>query len=227
MGVEYVNVILVDNPLADPFDAELLSFTAKSGHEIALKAVLRKNEEEKVGVIGKSQGKLKVIEYSELSSEEGKARNEKGELRWALANLSLFCFRMDFIERIVQEKKELPWHFAKKEANLYARGMFYKAFIQKRETFIFDWLNFTDRAGALVYERERCFAPLKNKTGDASIETVRAALLESDRRIYQEISGLLPPKTEFELSQDFYYPSLQLLQKWKNRPLPDIDYIES
>ena len=49
-GVEYLNVIFVDNALADPFDPAFIGFTIHSQLDAALKAVHRNDPEEAVGV---------------------------------------------------------------------------------------------------------------------------------------------------------------------------------
>lgn len=151
MGVEQINFILVDNPLADPFDAELAGYHYRTNADATLKCVLRKNPEEKVGVIAKMGDKIAVIEYSELSVEEAK--------KYPLANISLFCFSMDFIQKCASHP--LPYHAA------------FKSNVWKRETFIFDNLKIATNVNLLLYPRSECFAPLKDK---ASISEVQKAL---------------------------------------------------
>ena len=56
-GIEYINVVLVDNPLADPFDPELCGFHAEMGSQITVKGVHKGDPEEKMGVILEEEGK--------------------------------------------------------------------------------------------------------------------------------------------------------------------------
>ncbi len=164
-GVEYLNIALVDNPLGDPYDAELVAFC--EGLDIAVKATKRRHAQERVGVIVEDGSKLRVIEYSEL--EDG------GD--YELANLSLFCMTMEFAKRAAAE--ELPLHRAHKAVPMWdgEKTVWPKApNAWKSEYFIFDILPLAERADVICYPREECFAPLKNAEGEESPETVRAAL---------------------------------------------------
>lgn len=213
-GIEYVHLILVDNPLADPFDPNLCGFHALSGGDVTLKAILREKAEERVGVVGCVKGKLKVIEYFELPEQERMAMQGQ-KLKWQVAHIGLYCFSMEFVQRA--QRIALPWHFAQKQAG--GKQIF------KCERFIFDLLDEAKAPRALVYPREETYAPLKNAKGENSPETVRAQLLEADRRQFSRISGL-QLQGDYELDPAFYYPNAELMRKWSKR-LPDAPYIES
>jgi UDP-N-acetylglucosamine/UDP-N-acetylgalactosamine diphosphorylase len=201
-GIEYVNVVLIDNPLADPFDPFLVAAHAESQVDVTLKCVPREHAAEKVGVVGLREGKVKVVEYLDLPQEE------KALSHWHVANISLFCFSMDFIAKVAEAS--LPWHLVRKGG------------LWKFETFIFDLLDYTDRTKVLLYPREETYAPLKNAMGEASLETVRLALLGADRRAYAHVSGLPAPEAPFELDPVFHYPTHELFETWKGKELPNI-----
>lgn len=224
-GVEYVHVILIDNPLADPFDAELLGFHARQNVEVTLKCTEKVRADEKVGVLVKQENYFQVVEYSELSEIEKQARRSDGKLKHCCANLSLFCFSLSFIRRLADEHLTLPLHKAWK-ATYYAdeKGVMRLAqqpMAWKFETFIFDWLTYTSQVAALLYPRKQCFAPLKNLTGADSPGTVRAALQQADRQAIEELTGLPAPDFPFELAADFYYPTSTLCEKWQGRVLTE------
>lgn len=206
-GVRYLNYVLVDNPLADPFDAALLGYHARQNLDITVKCIMRHHPQEKVGLLVKKEGKISVVEYSELPAAEGTATNSDGTLKHHCANISLFCFDMNFIKLASKKHAEMPLHPALKKAkSLLAKDHFAMAW--KFEAFIFDLLAFAARVNALLYPRERCFAPLKNFEGDDSPATVQQALLQEDRRRYQEATGLPPPEQPFELPPELYYSKL-------------------
>lgn len=157
-GVEYVSVVVVDNPLADPFDPELIGYHARTQNEVVMKAVMKERAEEKMGVIVRVGEKTKVVEYSEMKPSDTAAVDERGELLFGLGNTSLFSFRMDFIARLAEDPTcVLPWHIARKEAYI-DRGAIS---VKKYEAFIFDVLNYTEAVGVLLYPRQEIFAPLK------------------------------------------------------------------
>jgi UDP-N-acetylglucosamine/UDP-N-acetylgalactosamine diphosphorylase len=222
-GIEYVNIILVDNPLADPFDAELAGFHQRQQVEMTLKCTEKIEAEENVGVLVKQNSHCGVVEYSEMTSLEKRERRVDGRLKHCCANLSLFCFSLSFIHRMVSEHRSLPLHKAWK-ASQYTDEKGVSHFSShpiawKFETFIFDWLRYTRKVAALLYPREECFAPLKNLTGANSSETVRQALQQMDRKLIQSLTGLPPPDFPFELAADFYYPIQALQTKWKGKQI--------
>ncbi len=139
-GVEFVQVILVDNLLADPFDPNLIGIHAKRQAEVCIKVVHRTGPEEKVGVVGKKGGKICVIEYSEKPPQE-----------WNLASIGLFSFSMDFIEKV--KEVELPVHAVTRT--------FQGKPVIKREYFLFDVLPYSEKTEVILYPREKTFAPLK------------------------------------------------------------------
>ena len=175
-GVEYLNIIFVDNALADPIDPEFVGFAVRKGVDAALKAIERLSKQEKMGALAFQNGKIKVIEYSEMPEESN---------HFKLLNTGMFCLSMDFIEHLYKEMKtEFPLHLARKTAKLLLednnRYIQENVQVWKCERFIFDLLDYARSSAALVYPREMIYAPLKNATGEKSLETVRQALLLHD-----------------------------------------------
>lgn len=164
-GVTFLNVIFVDNALGDPFDAECVGLTARKNVEATLKAVPRLAPYEKMGALAEEGGKLKVIEYFELPKEGSS---------FAYSNTGMFCLSMAFIQYLVEDiKAEFPLHFARKKSPDVKGKEVWKC-----ERFLFDLLNYARSSCVLVYPREQIYCPLKNATGEYSLETVKAALLK-------------------------------------------------
>jgi len=219
-GVQIVNCVPIDNPLADPFDEELFGTHVQERSDATLKVIWKRDAEEPVGVLSQINGKTVVVEYSEMTQQEKTAVDELGNLKYRLANIGLQCFSIPFIKKVANQ--DLPLHKAKKEAALDGK----KILAWKFEEFIFDALPFADHVHALLYPRELTFAPLKNLKGEDSISTVKEALLAFDKQRYAMVTGVKPPEeARFELAPQFYYPTPELLQKWKDRPLPKEEYI--
>ncbi len=168
IGVEYLNVIFVDNVLGDPFDPEFLGFAARKNVDAAAKTIRRLHPAEKMGVLVEIEGRLKVIEYTEIPP----AIREGSE--FALANTGMFCIAMPFIAHLCGElKAEFPLHPARKTAQI-ASGE--KVSICKCERFLFDLLDYARSSAVLVYPREKIFAPLKNASGEDSPERIEKVL---------------------------------------------------
>lgn len=194
-GVEYISYILIDNPLADPFDPFLIGYHAIQKAEVTLKCVERIDIEEKVGIIVQEEGKILVKEYSELTAEE---RSD----RFPLANISLFCFSLAFAEKTVNAR--LPLHAAfKVSSRLLADGAVIKGDIPsiwKFERFIFDLLPYANRIALLVYPRDVCFAPLKKLSDLPQIQEV---MTRQDRNQMLQLTGKKYETNEIERS--YYY----------------------
>lgn len=201
-GIKYIQVIFIDNPLAEPYDPNQIGIHYKTGSEVSIKAIEKSDPNEKVGVIGNVEGKLQVVEYSQNPPKS-----------WKIANTGLFCFSMDFIEK--SKNLILPTYRVKKTIN--------NTPVYKTESFLFDILFHVSKAEVILYERGKTFAPLKEPS---DVEFVQKALLDRDRNIFQQLTGHFPENIVFELSASFHYPTKKIIEKWKNRPHPGSAYLE-
>lgn len=217
-GIRYLNFVMIDNPLADPFDKDLLAFHVKQNAELTLKCIERDDPEEKVGLIVRSNEKVKVVEYSEAP------KNIFCDTKsYSLANISLFLINMDAAFDLSHEI--MPLHAAIKPAIYFNEASATSAIklAWKFEYFIFDILEFLKKVEVLVYPKNLCFAPLKSSD---DIVKVQAALLESDRRVFKSVSNTEAPSWAFELDQQFYYPTEALKRKWLGQKAPSTSYID-
>ncbi len=228
MGIEEIVFIQVDNALSDPFDAELIGYHQRQQTQVTIKATYRQSTEEKVGIVVEHDGKIKVLEYTELPEDERVAINVDGSLQYQIANLSMFCFSMSFLQMLAKQPPErFPLHLAHKSHRVLGNdGQPQEIKAWKCERFIFDVLPYAERVSVLVYPRDLCYAPLKNGSGPDSLAGAQEALQHLDRRTFTAISGIEPPpERRFELAADFYYPTTELLNRWKGVSLPPTDYI--
>jgi UDP-N-acetylglucosamine/UDP-N-acetylgalactosamine diphosphorylase len=223
-GIKSLNYVLVDNPLADPYDTELVGFHQRNGGEVIIKCILRNDPFEKLGVLAQDQGKICVVEYSEIPKDKQTATKKDGKLLFPCGSISLFSFDMNFVKLAASNSHKMPLHSAFKasayvdEAGLPHQSKQPNAW--KFETFIFDCLPFAKRVKALTFSREDCFAPLKNFEGNDSPEQVQKALLQQAKKIFSKVTGKNPPSYPFELSQEFYYPTPDLISRWKEKNTP-------
>jgi UDP-N-acetylglucosamine/UDP-N-acetylgalactosamine diphosphorylase len=211
-GIQFVQVIAVDNPLALPFDPELFGFHDQEGNEATLVVGKRVRPEEKTGVIATVDGSIQVVEYMELNEEQREI------VAYPYANFGIYIFNLDFIERM--SKVKLPIHVAHKRVEGVP--------CRKYERFIFDVLPFSKKSSLLLAARVEAFAPLKNSIGEDTIDAVQSQMLEADREAFFRVAGIRPdPKRIFELDPTFYYPSADLLKRWQGKSLPETHYIEA
>lgn len=214
-GVRYVVFSLIDNPLADPFDEELVGKMIQGKLDVVIKAIDRENPNEKVGILVKNRKSVQVVEYTEFPKNLSCLRKDDGTLLFNLANISLFCLSMDFIEKVKNTYfKKMPLHKA------------FKANAWKFERYIFDMLPFAMNVETVVYPRNMCFSPLKNPDGDASPETVQKDLVASDRRVLEDLLGSSPPAEIQEIAQEYYYPTEEIVKNAKSILKVHTSYLE-
>lgn len=229
-GIEYVNFVQIDNPLADPYDANLVGLHSAKNCKATIKCIRRDDPEENVGILVKRKESIEIVEYTEISAQERIARAPDGLLKFLCANISAFCFGIDFIQEAASLTTKMPLHLASKAVCAVdeqgVKSIPAQPNAWKFERFIFDVLPMADSVAAVVYPREQVFAPLKNGQGKDSPKTVQQALQNSDRAVFEAVTGQKAPLTTFELSQDFYYPTPELYKKWKEQALPQADYYE-
>lgn len=224
-GIERVLLAPVDNPLTDPFCPRLLGYSAAKKVDLIVKAIERDDPEEKVGVVvGREDGRLAVIEYSELSEKVRYARTESGKLFYPYANISCFVVSMPLIEKVALAEEDRPLHKVYKPVQGYRedarQGRVQVQQGWKFETFIFDILDLTENAKVVAFPREEVFAPLKNKEGKDSPSTVKAALQEVDSSAFIKFFKSPPPPFPFELDAEFHYPTEELALYWEGRKPP-------
>eukprot|EP00913_Durusdinium_trenchii_P028493 g26721.t1 len=179
-GVEYLYYHQVDNPTAIICDPEILGLHAVRKSEMSTKVVAKKSPTEKMGVVVDVDGQTQIIEYSDLPEEiAGKTDEDGRPLFWA-GNMAIHVFDRAFLERMAAESDALPYHVAHKkveflddDGNAVAPDS-ENAF--KFERFIFDALPHATSALVVEADREREFNPVKNKEGNDSPKTAKAAL---------------------------------------------------
>ncbi len=176
-GLETLSYFQVDNPLVRPADPLFLGLHALRGADMSTKVVKKRDASEKVGVIGRIDGRLGCIEYSDLPVELREARAERTELLFCAGNIAVHAFELDFLERISRGGLHLPWHVARKAMKVVdERGAKVEVPGFKFETFVFDALAQAERSVTLEVDRSLEFSPVKNQSGEDSPASARRDL---------------------------------------------------
>lgn len=176
-GIRQFSYFQVDNPLVRPADALFIGLHDLAGARMSTKVVRKRDAGEKVGVIGRADGKLGCIEYSDLPGPLREARDSTGELLFGAGNIAAHVLALDFAEELTAEGLELPWHVARKRMKvLGAGGETEEVDGAKFETFIFDALGRSPASVTLEVDRALEFSPVKNAEGEDSPRSVRRDL---------------------------------------------------
>lgn len=176
-GIEWLNVYSVDNVLQRICEPAFIGATILSECTCGAKVVKKVCPEEKVGVLCERDGKPCIVEYYELPKELAEKRNGKGELVFPYGVILNYLFNVNALNRVISNK--LPYHLAKKAIPHIEGGKSVTPSEPngyKFETLVVDMVSLMGSCLAYEVEREKQFAPVKNKTGVDSVETARALL---------------------------------------------------
>jgi len=181
-GVEHFFYHQVDNPTVIMCDPALLGLHATAGSQLTTNVVRKVSPTEKMGVLADVNGRLEIIEYSELNTEQAHRIDADGnDVFWA-GNTAIHVFARSFFEELTSEGCALELHLAsKKVAHITSDDQAVtptepNAF--KFERFIFDALPLAETTLVVEGDRNREFNPVKNAEGSDSPTTSKAALVQ-------------------------------------------------
>lgn len=201
-GVKGIHVFSVDNSLCRPADPTFIGFCLAKDAEVGNKCVWKADPGEKVGVNAKKNGKLTVVEYSELDDEKKSLRDESGRLVFGAGNICNHYFSVQFLADTVIPNMASLFHLANKKIPFAGEdGTTVKPDKNngiKLEAFIFDTFSLANRVAILEGAREEEFAPLKNAPGEAadSPDTARALVSNLSKRWVREAGGTVEGEAE-------------------------------
>lgn len=198
-GVEVLSYFQVDNPLVQMVDPLFIGLHLLTGSEMSSKAVTKAHDLERVGNFCRADGKVAVIEYSDLPESLARARNADGGRRFDAGSLAIHVLSREFIERLTTPGSavELPWHRAEKKVpTIDADGRPVspdRPNAIKLEMFIFDAIPLARNPLVLYTRREEEFSPVKNAEGDDSPATARRDMIRRAAR-WLEAAGVAVPR---------------------------------
>lgn len=197
-GIECISYFQVDNPLVSTVDPLFLGLHSLEQAEMSAIMLPKTNAYEKLGNFCISNGKLEIIEYSDMPSDLAEATDDNGKLKFIAGSPAIHVISLRFVERLTANNRlTLPWHRADKKVPFIDENANYikpeEPNAVKVETFIFDALPLAQKTMVLESCREDAFAPTKNKTGVDSAESCREMLIDRDAR-WLAAAGISIPK---------------------------------
>jgi UDP-N-acetylglucosamine/UDP-N-acetylgalactosamine diphosphorylase len=178
-GIDTLSYFQVDNPLVRAIDPAFIGWHLLRGSEMSSKMVPKAYPEEKVGVFCSQDGKLVVVEYSDLPMETQRETDASGQLRYLAGSIAIHLLDREFVRRMASggDGAALPFHRAdKKIPTIDASGAAVKpakANGVKFEMFVFDALPFAKNPLVIETRRADDFSPVKNAEGLDSPQTSR------------------------------------------------------
>lgn len=178
-GIDVISYYQVDNPLTKAVDPLFIGLHLLTGSEMSSKAMHKAHDTEPVGNFCLVDGKVGVIEYSDLPEDLARSKNPDGTRRFDAGNVAIHVLSRAFAERLTAPGAtvHLPWHRAdKKVPTVDAGGNPVTPDAPnavKLERFIFDALPLADNPLVLFTSRGEEFSPVKNSDGNDSPATSR------------------------------------------------------
>jgi len=207
-GIEFISYWQVDNPLINIFDPLFIGLHALDRAEMSSKTVIKTGPYEKVGNFCIADGRLAVIEYSDLPADLAEKLNPVGQaipcgndsLAFQLGSIAIHIISTAFVEKLNAHGFSLLVHRAVKKIPYIDRkgnpiepkkpnGI-------KLETFVFDALPLAENSIIIETIRSQEFAPTKNPAGIDSIETTRQMIIDRAADWLQAAGVQVPRKAD-------------------------------
>jgi len=182
----------IDNPLTQICDELLLGSHILAGSEMTTQVVQKREPLERVGNVVQIDGRVQVIEYSDLPAEFARQTSAAGSLKLWAGNLAVHVLDVEFLARCAAASDALPFHSARKKVRCLAADG--QAVDPERpnairfERFIFDLLPLAQRALVVEADPAAAFAPVKNSDDEPAdnARSAKAAILSRHRQLLRE-----------------------------------------
>ena len=234
-GVTILSYWQVDNPLIKVMDPLFIGLHDMTKSDMSSRALIKRDYAEKLGHFCILDGKMIIVEYSDMPVELAKQEDKPGRLAYRAGSPAMHVLSVDFIDRITSGELDFNPHRAnKKVPYINDKGELVAPETPnaiKLEFFLFDALPLANNPLVLEACRDEQFAPVKNKEGEDSPATCRAAYLARGRKWLRAAGVVLPEGMEVELSTKSFVDEDDVKEFVKGGHLPPlkpncVNYVE-
>ncbi len=197
-GIEHISYFQVDNPLVHCIDPVFLGLHDLQNAEMSAKCLPKRDPFEKLGNLCVADGKVTVIEYSDMPDELATATRDDGRLLFSAGSIAIHVLSRSFVERLSEGGRlDLPFHRAEKKVPcVNETGETVKPSepnAVKLEMFVFDAMPKARETAIYETDRAEEFSPIKNAEGADSPAT---SLHDQVRRAatWLEDAGITVPR---------------------------------
>lgn len=197
-GIETISYFQVDNPLVKIIDPVFIGVHVLHNAEVSSKGIPKTGPDEKIGVfVSYPDGRMGVVEYSDLPERLAKETGSDGKLRFLMGSPAIHLFQCTFIDTITSGGAiNLPFHVARKKLKSWKNGVVSEIEGVKFEKFVFDSLPLAKKSIVFEMDRKEEFAPVKNLTGVDSVESSRKMMSDLYKEWLRIKDITIPPKVE-------------------------------
>ena len=217
-GIEYINIMAIDNPLykiMDPLFVGTTIYKGKCGKEqMGAKYIKKIDPEQKVGYFLLHNGKPMMLDYMEMPNKLKYEKSENGDLKYNAANILDYLISVQFLKKAMYEPENIKqllnsFHHIKKKMNYFIYNPDKKIFEEKKdseynkfEMFLNSIFEFSNKDGLLTLEitEKDEFAPVKNDESKSSCTaaTARLQMSELGKKWYKENGGSILNDSEIK-----------------------------
>ena len=205
-------------------DPEFLGYHLLSGSELSTQVVSKRTPRDNVGNVVSIDGKLRIIEYSDLNPLDDEIvcrRSADGTPVFWAGNTAIHVFNTAFLERAAAAGSALPFHVAKKAvSSIDSTGRRVEAKEPnaiKFERFIFDLLPLARQALVVEVDPAEAFAPVKNSDDEPTDNPrlAKAAMMAQARRRLREAGVQIADHVPVEINPIWAGTVEQIRQRLK------------
>ena len=218
-GIAHLFYFQVDNPLVDICGREFVGYHLLARSELSSQVIAKRDPLERVGNVVQVDGRLMVIEYSDLPDRAAERRNTDGSLTIWAGSIAVHGIDAALLQRLSDTADGLPFHIAKKKvAHVDATGKQIaptEPNAIKFERFIFDLMPEAQNAIVVEVDAAQAFAPLKNASGAKTDtpESVRQQMAALHRQWLRQVGAKVDDNVTVEISPLFALDAAELAAK--------------
>lgn len=222
-GVKYIHAHSVDNILTKIADPVFIGYCTEKGSDCGAKVVKKAFPTEALGVVCRLNGRVQIMEYSEILEDVANLRDSQGNLVYSSGNICNHFFTTNFLQTISHQFEEkLKLHVAKKKIPFVnAEGKTCEPNAPnglKIEKFVFDVFQFSESFVTWEVPRRTEFSAMKNSdsVGKDCPSTAKKDLLALHRSYIEQAGGVVLCE-EVEISPLLSYAGEELEERVKGK----------
>ena len=230
-GIEELFYFQIDNPLIDICNPEFIGYHLLAQSEYSSQVVRKTSPKDRVGNMVMIDGRLHVIEYSDIPDAAAERRKPDGSLAIWAGSIAVHLMNVNFLKAKADYAGSLPYHIAKKkvpyvitdrDAKDDAGNALFGVKVKpaepnavKFEKFIFDLLPQARNPIVVEIDEKTGFAPLKNHPREAkdNPQMVRRMLLDLYRLWLRNLGYRIADDVDIEISPLYANSAAELAKR--------------
>ena len=230
-GIRHLFYFQVDNPLVDVCAPEFIGYHILAESELTTQVIAKRDPLDKVGNVVQVDGRLHVIEYSDLPDDVAQRKNPDGSLAVWAGSIAVHMMDTAMLRRLAETAEGLPFHYAHKKVAYIDTSCWGDSSTVattkgrriepdtpnaiKFERFIFDLMPLASNAIVVEIDPQEGFGPLKNASGAAADtpEMVQSMMIAQHTRWLKQAGAEVDDNVAVEICPLFALDAEELAQK--------------